>query len=218
MAFNDSLLGSTEVLTSVDGFYWVLLSFTRVTFGVATELWRSSSSRCWFDWSVVRKKKERRCRLDFAGDGPRGGVLLHFFSSKIFSHRRINQKPSAGGWWTFLKERKKGRKKKEDEQRLFFPESSRWEPNRPRWPERRRPFTSRARPSTAVKEKKNLSSMCRWRSGSPTVEWPEKNRKKCSKKRNEKKPMAVCCFFFSAKVTDLFKKKKLTVAAVTYWF
>ena len=71
------------------------------------------------------KKKERRCRLDFAGDGPRGGVLLHFFSSKIFSHRRINQKPSAGGWWTFLKERKKGRKKKEDEQRLFFPESSR---------------------------------------------------------------------------------------------
>ena len=48
-----------------------------------------------------------------------------FFSSKIFSHRRINQKPSAGGWWTFLKERKKGRKEKEDEQRLFFPESSR---------------------------------------------------------------------------------------------
>ena len=82
VAFNDSLLGSTEVLTSVDGFYWVLLSFTRVTFGVATELWRSSSSRCWFDWSVVRKKKERRCRLDFADDGPRGGVLLHFFFIK----------------------------------------------------------------------------------------------------------------------------------------
>ena len=46
----------------------------------------------------------------------------------------------------------------------------------------------------------------------------EKPKKMFKKKRNEKKPMAVCCFFFSAKVTDLFKKKKLTVAAVTYWF